>query len=335
MIPLQVLATKKFFPQDIEYISSALDGLAELCFPAAYDVDSIAASAGTADVLLGGLVSRVVLEQATHCRLIQIPWTGVDALDFSLLSEFSIPACNSHSNSRAVAEYAFALTLALSKQIPVHDRLLRQGQWGRPRPDGSGFFQPPASLVGKTAGILGTGAIGRHLGDMLSAFGMACIGTRKNSGAGIPDGFKEIFPSESHFQVASEADVLIITLPLTSSTRNLIDQDVFQAMKPESFLVSVSRGAIIDQGALFKALDTKMIAGAAIDTWYQYPTADNPDTLPSGDYPFETLDNLILSPHRAGFLAGQMPHLDDAIDNIRRLAQGKPLLNEIMLNEGY
>jgi len=88
-------------------------------------------------------------------------------------------------------------------------------------------------------------------------------------------------------------------------------------------------GAIVDEKALFEALHEKRIGGAAIDTWYQAPSAGKTEVPPSANYNFSTLDNLVMSPHRAGYAIGGFPHLDDAIVNLNNLVEGRELINVI------
>jgi phosphoglycerate dehydrogenase-like enzyme len=133
----------------------------------------------------------------------------------------------------------------------------------------------------------------------------------------------------------AEADILVIALPLTRRTRGLIDAKAIGGMKPGSFLVNISRGEVVDEAALYEALAGKRLGGAAIDTWYRYPTAESPEVLPSQRFPFEKLDNLVMSPHRAGFSEGELPHLADAAENLNRLAAGRPLINQIDLEAQY
>jgi phosphoglycerate dehydrogenase-like enzyme len=135
--------------------------------------------------------------------------------------------------------------------------------------------------------------------------------------------------------VAAAADFLVVTVPLVDETLGMIDRKVFDRMRATAYLVSVSRGEVIVEEDLYRALSEHRIAGAAIDTWYQYPRPDSPDVLPSRRFPFHELDNLVLSPHRAGFARGELPHLDDAIENLNRFAAGKELINIVDLSAGY
>jgi phosphoglycerate dehydrogenase-like enzyme len=125
------------------------------------------------------------------------------------------------------------------------------------------------------------------------------------------------------------ADFLVIAAPLTEQTRGLIDAAAFAVMKPSAVVVNVSRGAIIDERALYDALRSRRIAGAVIDVWYRYPaqgqSTSNPATLP-----FHELDNILMTPHASAWTAGLLPRRNRAIaDNLNRLARGAPLVNVV------
>ena len=128
---------------------------------------------------------------------------------------------------------------------------------------------------------------------------------------------------------------MFISVALTEQTTEMVNASYFNAMKNDAILINISRGEVLDQTALFNALINKDIAFAGIDTWYQYPNKETPVTFPSKENQFETLDNIIMSPHRAGMVDGSFPHLDDAIENINRLYANKPLINKVSLTNNY
>lgn len=336
MAPLRVLLTKRFFEEDLAYLRARLLPEVELVFPPEYTVEAIAETASPEiGVLLGEVIARPVLERATRLRLIQIPWTGVDRLDFALLREYRVTVCNSHSNAQAVAEYAVGLMMAVVKWIPLHDRRLRQGEWLRPQRGVAGSFHPSDLISRRTVGFLGYGRIAQQIAKLLSGFSVRCLATAASPRMEPPSPLEALYGPEGRESVFAAADVLFVTVPLTAETRGMIDAKLLGRMRPTSYLVSVARGEIIEEKALYEALKSEQIAGAAIDTWYDYPTADRPVVLPSTRYPFHELENLVLSPHRAGFARGELPHLDDVIENLNRLARGKPVINVIDLEKGY
>lgn len=332
---LRVLPTRPFFAEDIAWLRARLAPGIELLAPPDYAPQTLADwAAKGVDAWLGTTVTADMFARAPGLRLIQIPWTGVDTLDFDLLRKFRVPVCNSHSNAGTVAEYAVSLLLAMLKSIPRHDAGLRQGKWSRPSRDGAGDFQPPRRLPGRVVGYAGYGAIAQAMAKMIAAFGARQIAIANRERATEPP-LEWLRGPEALKDLLAEADILVIALPLTRRTRGLLDANALGGMKPGSFLVNISRGEVVDEAALYEALASGRLGGAAIDTWYQYPTAGFPDVLPSGRFPFEKLGNLVMSPHRAGFVEGELPHLADAAENLNRLAAGRPLLNQIDLEAQY
>ena len=115
---MKVLLTKKFAESDLKYISDRINAGIELIEPKDYKEDTIIQQMQSADVLFGGLLSEPIVSRAEHIRFAQIPWTGVDNLNFSMLNQYGLTICNSHSNAILVAEHAISLAFALAKKIP-------------------------------------------------------------------------------------------------------------------------------------------------------------------------------------------------------------------------
>jgi phosphoglycerate dehydrogenase-like enzyme len=129
-------------------------------------------------------------------------------------------------------------------------------------------------------------------------------------------------------EVLAESDFVVIAVPLQDDTIGLIDAAALRAMKPGAFLVNVARGPVIDEDALYEALRDRAIGGAALDVWYRYP--DNKVSGRASTRPFHELDNVIVTPHIAGWTEGTFRHRWEAIDdNLRRLATGEPLVNVV------
>lgn len=329
---LRVLLGRRFADADIAYLKAHVGTDVAFVEPVEYSAAGIGdALAAGADVLLGEPPAEDVLARATGLRLIQIPWTGVDRLDFPALKRAGVPVSNSHSNGEVVAEFALALALSSLKGLPYHDALLRQGVWARP---GAETFRAPMRIAGARALVLGLGAIGTAVGEKLAALGMV-VDAMTARPRTAPSWAGRIVEPKALGDAISETDLVMVCLPLTEQTRGLIGEDLLRRMKPTAHLVNVARGEIIDEDALYKALDERWIGGAAIDTWYRYPRPGEASTLPSSKHPFERLNNLILSPHRAGFADDAFPHLDDVIDNLNRLAAGQPPAHQIDLDRGY
>lgn len=328
---IRVLLTRRYCDTDLDYMKSKLADNIEMVEPSEFTSDAITLAAREdTDALFGEHVSREILDSAKNLKLIQIPWTGVDRLDFDLLRDYDVPVCNSHSNAGVVSEYAVGLMMAVTKGIPFHDKRLRSGKWMRPGQDG---FQPPFVLAGKTVGFLGYGAVARNIASILSGFNVKfmAIDARQSE---TPEPLDYLGGPEYAPRVMAESDIVFVTLPLTEKTVEMVNAKLLARMKPSAYIINVSRGEIVNEADLYHALKDKRIAGAAIDTWYCYPARADMDAMPSL-YPFHELDNVVMSPHRAGFGDGLLPHLDDAIENLNRLATGRPLINRVDLNEGF
>jgi phosphoglycerate dehydrogenase-like enzyme len=333
---IRVLLCKNFFEKDLEYIRSRLAENVEVVRPAAFTQEVIAeAVKDNIHVLLGEPPGKMVLDNGKDLELIQIPWTGVDRLDFELLKQYSFLVCNSHSNAKVVAEYAVAMMLAVAKWLPLHDRYLRKGKWCRPQQDTESFFLPPEPIYGKTVLIVGYGAVGQYIAKLLTGFSVELQAVDAKEHAIPPEPLSKIVQPRHMLDIAAEADFLFVAVPLTNKTRGMINKSILDMMKPMAYFINTSRGEVVEEEDVYNALKNKKIAGAAIDTWYNYPKPGKPDVFPSQKFPFHELDNLVLSPHRAGFAREMLPHLDDAIGNLNRLATGQKLINVVNLQEGY
>lgn len=336
MRKIRVLTTKAFTPGDIEYMRARLHQNVELVIPADFAPETLTrAVQDDIQALLGEGLSKSLLDAAPDLKLIQIPWTGVDRLDFELLRQYSVPVCNSHSNATVVAEYAVGLMLSITKGTPLHDRSLRTGNWRRPSKAENSDFSPPELLAGKTALLVGYGAIGRKIAQFLSGFSLSLQAVDVHVSQPAPPPLEQLLPPDQLPPALREADIVFVSIPLTDQTRGLFDLDLLSQLKSTAYLINTSRGEVLDEHALYEVLSKRMIAGAAIDTWYKYPSPGQPNPLPSENYPFHELDNLVMSPHRAGFARGRLPHLDDAVENLKRLAAGDELINVLDLNRGY
>lgn len=329
---IRCLLSRKFYDYDIAYIEKRLSYNVELLIPHNYDSATLTNFIQQdVEIVLGTVPEAEVLDKASALKLIQVPWAGVENINFPLLKNYSFALCNSHSNALLVAELAVSLMLSLLKGIIFHDAKFREGNWCRPSLIEKATFLPPIQINGKTIGIVGYGAIGKEIHSLLKGFGVNCLAIA-NHYYSTED--VDIWGCDKLYAVLTRADIVFVSVPLTDQTRNLIDGQAFKQMKNTSYLINMSRGAIVNEQALFNALSTNMIAGAAIDTWYNYPERGTSVAQPS-KYPFNKLTNVVMSPHRAGFGKNLLPHMDDAIENINRYASRQELINVIDLEKTY
>lgn len=283
------------------------------------------------EVFIGGFIDKESIMKAKNLKLIQVPYAGVDSIPFDTIKGSKIIVSNAHENALTVAEHGFALLLALSKDLVNHDKDLRKGLW-----HGWMANEPNFEVYGKTLGIIGLGAIGREMAKRAKAFGMKVIGTKKDINKNI-DLFKdfvdEIYPMEQLENVIEKSLFIFVSVPLTKETENLISERELNLMK-DKYLINISRGKVINEEALFNALKSGILKGAAIDVWYIYPKPGE-RVFPS-KYPFHELENVIMTPHSAGFtIESVQRNWLFTFKNVIKFAKGEKLESVVDLEKGY
>ncbi len=221
---------------------------------------------------------------APDLKLLIRAGSGLDNIDLDYLRNHRLELVRiPEPGARAVAELAFGMMLALSRQILVADRLLRDGKWAKHQLTGH-------LLANKHLGIVGLGSIGTLLGQMGQAWGMQVLGCVEHPSAERVAEFKKKHIRLADFQtVLSSADYLCTCVPLKDSTSNLIGPAELAMMKPGSFLLNMARGGIVDEAALSAALRQGRLAGAALDV--HQAEGDNQIS------PLADLPNVVLTPH--------------------------------------
>jgi phosphoglycerate dehydrogenase-like enzyme len=277
-------------------------------------------------------------ESVPNLVWIQLHFAGVDhVVDHALLREDVKVTTLSGAAAPQMAEFAVMSMLALGHRLSTMLDDPPEKRWADDR------FKRyrPTELRGSTVGIIGYGSIGREIARISHAMGARLLVSKhdlKNledrdymkSGLGDPNGIlpERIYPSQALPSLVSECDFIVITVPLTSKTRGLICEKVFDAMKPAAYLIDVSRGGIVDHGALVSALNEGKLAGAALDV---YPV----EPLPEGS-PLWEMPNVILSPHVAGASVRYYARAVELFaENLERYLAGRPLLNVYNPSRGY
>jgi phosphoglycerate dehydrogenase-like enzyme len=279
--------------------------------------------------------------QAPKLRWIHAQSAGVEhLLDQSILqTEGVLLTTSSGIHATTMTEYVFMMMLAFSHRLLSMIEYKESATW--PTENRFRTFMP-LQLRGSTVGIVGYGSIGREIAHMAHAFGMEVLAVKRDvrhpadpdgynlPGAGDPDGvyFHRLYPPEALISMVRECDFVVLTAPLTESTRGMFSADVFKAMKSTAYLINVGRGGVVDEEAMLHALQTGEIAGAATDVFESEP-------LPA-DSPLWLLPNLIISPH----IAGNTSDYDDKaaalfIENLQRYLARKDLLNLVDRTRGY
>ncbi len=291
------------------------------------------------DILVGGRPSEQVLDASARLRAVVVPYVGIPMESRALLAARPhLTVHNLHHNAAPTAEMAVALLLAAAKKILPFDAALRGNDWSR-------RYGPPEQqallLEGKTALVLGLGAIGRRVARACNALGMTVLATRRSVASDAlttddPDA-DELHPTSALPALLPRANALLICLPETPATIGLIGESALMALQRPSVLVNVGRAAIVNEPALYAALYDHTLSAAGLDVWYHYPesTDGRRDTAPS-DHPFHALDNVVMSPHRGGLTDRTEPlrasHLAALLNQAYR---GEPMHNRVDLDAGY
>jgi phosphoglycerate dehydrogenase-like enzyme len=248
-----------------------------------------------------------VLDRLTDLRLLVSTGKRNAAIDLEAAERNGIVVSGTGYIPQPTAEHTWALILAAMRNVPVEERSMRDGGWQTTV--GTGMHD-------KTLGLLGLGTLGSRVAKVGQAFGMETIAWSQNltqeraAGHGVTAVSKE--------DLFARADVLSVHLVLSARTRGLVGADELALMKPTSLLVNTSRGPIIDEDALLKALRDKQIGCAALDVYDTEP-------LPS-DHPFRSLSNTVLTPH-IGYVTREVYRIfyEDAVKNIAAYRSGTPI----------
>ncbi len=288
----------------------------------ALDQPGEAAHYQSADVIVG-IKLDANMPSPQRLRLYHAPSAGTDAINPALLPAGST-LCNCFGHENAIAEYVMAALLQRHVPLAHADADLRQNRWtywaGRPT-------ALRTELGAQTLGLVGFGHISQTLAARAKAFGMRVhVANRSPIQNLLVD---QAFALSDLDAFMATADAIVVTLPLTEQTQGLVGAQAIAAMRADAVLLNVGRGPVIDERALYEALAAKRIAGAIIDTWYQYPTPTQAESAPS-QFDFAALDNVLMTPHMSGWTEGTVRRRQETMaDNIARLTQGQALRNVI------
>jgi glycerate dehydrogenase len=253
------------------------------------------------------------LRQLPQLKMIAVAATGYDVVDVPYCKEHGIAVANIRNYAvHTVPEHAFALILALRRNILAYRQDVENGVWNRS--DQFCFLTHDiGDLHGSTLGIIGEGAIGQGTAAIGRAFGMRVLF------ADHPPPKMAGVTFTPHDEVLAQSDVISLHCPLMPATRNLINLEAFRRMKRNALLINTARGGLVDETALIQALDQGLIAGAGFDVLTVEP--------PRNGHPLLDLrrPNFILTPHVAWASDGAMQFLaDQLIDNIELWCAGTP-----------
>jgi phosphoglycerate dehydrogenase-like enzyme len=279
------------------------------------------------DVLVTLVFNREMAAVAKRLKLVQVPGAGLDRIDRVAVPPGAALA-NAYGHEVGIAEYVIGAMLAFTRSFSRIDASLRRGAWESQWAVGSTAPPPWPELAGKTLGILGYGRIGQALARRARAFDMDVCAIRRDVASSQGDGLAFVGGPDMLDDVLRRADYLAVTLSLNEHTRGLLREREVALLKPNAVLVNVARAEIIDEDALYRALQERRIAGAALDVWYRYPK--EPGTTFPSRRPFHELPNVLMTPHVSGWTEGMLEARAKLIaENIERTARGEPPLNLI------
>jgi len=290
------------------FMARALADFPNLDLLATNDREYARQQAENADALIGHAFQfdEDMLLRARRLRWIQSLTTGTDSILrlASLRAEVTLTSTRGMHGPQ-MSELVFLQMLALLRDFPRMQRNQAAHAWNR---------WPQPLLWGKTAVIVGVGAIAEVLAPRCKAFGMTVCGV--SGAARKPEGFDEVFGRDQLQRAAALADFLVLIVPYTPQTEKLIDAAVIAAMKPSAYLINVARGGVLDEHALLGALRERRLAGAALDVFRETP-------LPP-DHPLWQEERVIITPHIGGM---STIYLDQAYpivrENLRRFLAGE------------
>jgi D-3-phosphoglycerate dehydrogenase len=295
-----------------------LENQAEVRLAADINADTLRALAAQCD----GLIARTLLPpdilEGGRLKIVVRHGVGVDFIPVARATELGVPVANvPGATTEAMAELVVGLILALARKIAEQDRRVRAGEWAFRL--GLGGFE----LRGRDVAIVGLGRSGLRTAEILThGFGARVLAVTRRPAEAPP--FVVALPLE---EAAARADVLSLHAPAVPETRHMVDAALLRRMKPTALLVNATRGDLLDEDALVRALRQGWIAGAALDVLQQEP--------PPKDHPLFGLPNVLLTAHSAGLTLESERELSlaSAREALRVLIDGEPPRN--LVNPGY
>lgn len=275
-----------------------------------------ALSSATVFVALDPRITPDAIDRAKKLQFVQALTTGTDAAQRATAARPDIALASLKGiHGEVMSEFAMLQMLALQKGFTTLLQQQSERTWQRNR---------HGSLAGKTVGILGIGQISTTLAERLRAFGMQVVGFSSSTDRPFP-GFDRVVHRDDLLAEAGAIDFLVILVPLSDATRNIVSAEVLNAMQPTAFVINLARGGVLDETALKSCLDEGRIAGAALDVFAEEPL---PASNPLWDCP-----NLLITPH-VGANVDDYAHRASAVvvENVRRLVAGaspSELLNHV------
>jgi glyoxylate reductase len=279
--------------------------------------DELVARIADADAVVSMLTERIdrrVVDAARRLKIVANVAVGYNNIDVAYVRSQGVIVTNTPDVlTGSVADFTWALILAITRRLSEGERVLRRGDW-----KGWAFdFMLGSELRGKQLGLVGLGRIARAVAAKAPAFGVRIVYSSRSEDAGQGAGLERM----SLDRLLNTSDIVSLHVPLTGDTRHLIDKRALARMKRSAYLVNTSRGPVIDEAALAWALKEHLIAGAALDV-YEHEPVVHPDLL--------HLENVLLVPHLgSGTTETRLAMANLAVDNVVAVLGGRPPLTPV------
>jgi phosphoglycerate dehydrogenase-like enzyme len=273
-----------------------------------------------ADIVVGFARAQNLRKRAPNLKWVQLMSAGADAITKTDVWQSDITITGvSGIHATPISEYVLGMMLMFTKQASNYFRMKQTHQAQR---------FTPGLMRGQTVGIIALGHIGREVARLAKAFGMKVLAVDEMRGTRPARNVDEMIPISNLQRLFSESDFVVSCVPLTPKTTRMIGEKQLRAMKNSAHLINISRGGIVDEDALIKALDEKWIAGAGLDVTVVEPLPPN-----SRLWDF---DNVYITPHISGAQEDYLV-LGTALfcENLKRYLKGKKLMNIISRKRGY
>jgi D-3-phosphoglycerate dehydrogenase len=278
--------------------------------------------------LVGTHLPTQVVEALTHCRMIARLGTGTDKIDVARATQLGIVVANTpYFCVEEQADHAMAMLLSLARKLTVAQNAMTAGDVMRARRAVSSNLR----LSMTTLGLVGFGRSAVHMARRARGFGMRVLATRKNKKAPTSEADELGVIMTDLDTVLGESDFVSLHLPLDIASYHLIDVAALRKMKPTAYLINTSRGALVDEPALYAAIREGRLAGAGIDTFEEIDIFQG--QLPPRLHPLTGMENVILTPHvAAGSVQASAEIYLTAIHNVVDILNGRWPLQENIVN---
>jgi len=273
------------------------------------------------EIIIAGLANDKIIKKSPKLKFIQSMISGVSHIDLEIAKKRKIIVSSTKgANAPYVAEHVLMMMLNLSKNTKKYFLDVKRGVWDRSYSN---------NLRGKTLGIIGFGNVGKEVSKLARAFGMKIIANRYHPELGDEGfGLEYVGGKRDLEKILSRSDFVVLSVPKTKETINLINKNTIKYMKDGAYLINISRGVIVDEYAVYEALKEGKIRGFATDVFPQ-----EPNNFKSSLY-HQT--NVICTPHvAANSLEAKLSCLRFVISNIERFVSGKKILNIVNYDLGY